>query len=484
LENETTQTKAIKLELEAEADAFEIIDSQSRICNWLYNHLLEHAQNLKNEGIQTGNFTQASVIYTKRGLRNLIPSLKKEKHFLKTVHSSPLKNAALRLSDAIQAHQKSKKGKRKGSAGWPKYRSWKSKWFSLFYDEPKKGFKVNGGELKLSLGINENKQRLSVTFRLKESHLLLNQNIRNLRVVKECDKYYAVFTVSVTVPEKKPVIRCIALDPNHKNLAYGVDTNGNAIEIEAPHWLKNHDKKIDELRRKRDRCQRKAKKVAVLDSEGKPTGKEYYKPSRRWTKLDKTLDRALNTCREQKKTNMYTIAHVLCRKYDCIGIGDYAPRGNGITTAMRRAMNNRSIIGEFKKVVHWVATKSGKTFLIYNEQGTTRTCHACKYAVPDGLAPSIRQWTCSECCCEHIRDENAAINGLRIVLRDIQIKKEEAYVSLVPGSGLVSVRERCAWRVLPSGVVTLCGGRDSMKKCSAKKLNQKHDAFGQNLVIS
>src|SRR4029077_18035853 len=212
-------------------------------------------------------------------------------------------------------------------------------------------------------------------FQLKEAHLLSNQNIRNLRIVKEYDRYYAVFIVSITVPIKKTVKRCIALDPNHKNLAYGVDTSGKAIEIESPHWLKKHDKKIDELKSKRDQCQRKAKKMAVLDSTGKPTGKEYYLPSRRWTKLNKTLERALHTCREQKKTTMYTAAHALCRQYDCIGIGDYAPHGNGITTCMRRAMNNRSLIGQFKEVLHWVATKSGKTFVQYNEQGTTRTCH-------------------------------------------------------------------------------------------------------------
>ena len=471
MDNLAEHNKAIKLELKAiDGSGFQIIDSQSRICNWLYNHLLERADGLKKEAIQTGNFEQAKTIYSKRGLRNLIPAIKQEKPFLKSVHSSPLKNAALRLSDAIQAHQKSKKGLRKGAAGWPNYRSWKYDWFSLYYDEPRKGFKVNGNELTLSLGVNENQKRLVVTFQLKEATLLLNQKICNLRIVKEYDKYYAVFTLSITVPVKKPVKQCIALDPNHKNLAYGVDTAGKAIEIESPHWLKKHDKKIDELKSKRDRCERKAKKMAVLDATGKPTGKEYYLPSRRWIKLNKTLERALRTCREQKKTSMYTTAHALCRRYDCIGIGDYAPQGNGITTAMRRAMNNRSLIGQFKEVLRWVATKSGKTFIEYNEQGTTRTCHACLYVVSGGLAPSIRQWTCPGCCSDHFRDENAAINGLRIVLRDISLetKKEGIDVSPVPSSGLVFVKERCAWRVLPSGVVTVRGGIDSMKNAAPR----------------
>ena len=298
MESRAGYNKVVKLELEAVSDStFQIIDSQSRICNWLYNHLLELTDSLKKEAIQTGDFTQAKVIYSKRGLRNQIPALKGKNHFLKTVHSSPLKNTALRLSDAIQAYQKSRKGLRKGASGWPGYRSWKRDWFSLFYDEPKKGFKVNSNKLTLSLGVDENQKRLSAAFKLKEAHLLLNQTIRNLRIIKEYNTYYAIFTVSIVVPEKKPIKQYIALDPNHKNLAYGVDNNGKAIEIESPHWLKKHDKKIDELKSKRDRCQRKAKKITST------TGKDYYLPSRRWTKLNQTLERALHTCREQKKDN-------------------------------------------------------------------------------------------------------------------------------------------------------------------------------------
>ena len=44
---------------------------------------------------------------------------------------------------------------------------------------------------------------------------------------------------------------------------------------------------------------------------------------------------------------MYTVAHKLCAHYDYIGIGDYTPKGEGLFTAMRRSMNNRSLIGQF-----------------------------------------------------------------------------------------------------------------------------------------
>jgi len=451
-------TKAIKLTLEGDVQSFLSLDGQSRICNWLYNHLLETANDLKTTFIQSGDLTLAKTIYTERGLRDLIPSLKEEKPFLRSVHSSPLKNTALRLSNSIQAHQKAKKGKRKGVSGWPKFLSWNAKWFSLFYDEPEKGYKICGDLLTLSLGMGEGK-RSSLQFKIIDAHLLKGFQTRNLRIVKNGNTYSAVFTVQVELPEKKPVKRVIALDPNHKNFMYGVDTQGKAVEVAAPHWLKTYDKRIDELKSKRDRCLKKAKKGVVTDSKGQPTGKEFYIASKRHQKYQKALEQALHKRREQTKTFMFTLAHRFCRDYDCIGIGDYVPNGQGITTAMRRAMNNRSLIGRFKDILSWTALKSGKTSFEYDEKGTTRTCYDCGYVVEGGLSPNIRIWQCPACQAKHVRDENAAQNGLRKVLRDLQTKGE-ALASLVPCSGLVSIVERWAWRVLPSGIKSILRGRE------------------------
>lgn len=445
-------TKVIKLQLEALKENFRSLDGQSRICNWLYNRLLQKANTLRQEFIQTRNTELAKTLYTERGLRNLLPSFKEEFPFLKSVHSSPLKNAALRLSQAIQTRQQSKKGKRRGKeVGWPRFRAWQASWFSLLFDEPNKGFKILGDQLQLSLGMGDERKRQSLSFTIKEAHLLKNQQIRNLRLVKQAGIYYAIFTVQVKLAETKPINRIIALDPNHKNLAYGVDTQEHAVEIAAPHWLKLYDKRIDELKSKRDRCDKRSKKVIVTDQQGKPTGKEIQLPSKRWQKYHRTLEKALHKRREQTKTFVYTLSSKLYQKYDCIGIGDYTPDGNGITTPMRRSMNNRSLIGRFKEALKWVALKSGKTFIEYDEKGTTRTCHCCNYANAKGLCPSIRTWECPDCQTSHMRDENAAQNGLKQVLRDLK-QKSETLVSLVPSSGLVSIIERWAWRVLPSGV--------------------------------
>jgi putative transposase len=474
--------KVFKLQLEADKDTWLVVDGQSRICNWLYNQLLEKANFFKQQFIDTGNAECSRIVYTKYGLRDLIPKLKKEHPFLKTVHSSPLKNSALRLTQTIQAYQKGKKGKRKNSTGWPSFQAWRAHWFSLYYDEPNKGFKITGDTLELSLGADKNRKRLSVSLQIKDAHLLKGHAIRTLRIVKENGLYFAICAVQGVLPVKKPIKTAIALDPNHKNMVYGVATNGKAIEVEAPRWLQAHDKRTDELKSRRDRCNKKAKKMLAVDSEGQPTGREYYLSSREWEKRNRVLERHLHTSREQKKTYMYTLAHSLCQEYDFIGIGNYAPDGTGVTTSMRRAMNNRSLIAQFKEILSWTCAKSGKTFVEYDEKGTTRTCSRCYYVLPQGLSPSIRNWQCPECKKDHHRDENSAINGLKRILRDLETKKSEMEISQVPCSGLVSVEERWAWRVLPSGVVKRCAGEEQQVRLATPRNEiESAIAFGQKV---
>jgi putative transposase len=453
----------LKIEVEMDPETERILDSQSKICNWLYNHLLERTNRLKDQFIASGGQDDeaARIIYSRYGLRDQVPSLKREYPFLKSVHSSPLKNTALRLSSAVHEHQKSRQGKRRGkSVNWPRFRSWKRKWFSLEYEEPWKGYSLEGQALKLSLGVDREGRRLRVTVNLKEPLPISPDQVKALRIVKELGVFYAVFTVERIAPEpqveaEKP-LRVIALDPNHKNLAYGVGTDQRAIEIENLAVLKKLDWRIDELKAKRDRCQRRSKLVEFVREDG--SVHRHWEPSRRWKRYNQALQRAYRKRRDQTKTYLYTVANALNRQYEVIGVGDYAPHGGGLSTGMRRAMNNQSLIGRFKRVTKWVARKSGRLYLEFDEYGTTRTCCVCGLIVDGGIPPDVREWSCASCGSSHIRDENAAQNGLRKVRQ-----------TLVPGSGLVpqgerlrqppiEVAARWTWRVTPTGVVQLPGG--------------------------
>jgi len=447
----------LKIKLEVDSRTAAVLDSQSKICNWLYNHLLERAHELRARFVVSdGQDSEAALaVYSRRGLRNLIPGLKRERPFLKAVYSSPLKNAALRLSRAIHEYQKSRRGERKGQeVDWPHFRSWKGKWFSLEYEEPWKGYRVEGQTLHLTLGVDRQDRRLTVTGRLATPLPFPKTRVKSLRIVKEHGEFYAVFTVERDLPEgsqekEDPTpLRVIACDPNHKNLVYGVGTDGQAIEVENCPVLRRLDQRIDELKARRDRCKRRSRLIEFVREDG--SVHHHWEPSRRWKRYDRALQAARRKRRDQTKTYLYTVSNALCRGYDLIGVGHYAPRGGGISRGMRRAMNNQSLIGRFKRVMEWTARKSGREYIGFDETGTTRTCSHCGAVVDSGIPPDVREWTCASCGSAHIRDENAAQNGLRRVRK-----------TLVPGSGptpAVEVSVRWTWRVAPTGVIALPRG--------------------------
>lgn len=398
----------IKLKLLPTEEQERILDGQSKICNWLYNFLIEEANRLRNQFRSTQDEKIGLTLYTEHGLRDLIPDLKEQHPFLKTIYNKHLKAAGDRISRTIRRQQTNKKLKRKKISGWPKFRSWKQDWFSLYYDEPFIGFKIEENELILSLGKDRDNKRLHLSIPIKETARLSGKKIKTLEVIKEYGKFYACFVVDEIDKPKKPIEKVIAIDPNHKNIGYGVDDLGNAIEVRnVKRLIKRHQKTIDYLKSRRDQCERKAKEVEL------PNGNSVYISSRRWTHFNQALQRAYRKRREQIKHLLFALGNRLFREYDLIFMGDYTPHpGTGISKGMRRSMNNESLIGKLKLILKHLALRSGKHYEEYNERNTTKTCHGCGIK-NENLTVNDRSWKCLECGLDHIRDENAALNGLK-----------------------------------------------------------------------
>ncbi len=278
-----------------------ILDSQSKIANWLFNELLEQANALRKQYRETQDKQVGLTLYTERGLRNLIPGLKGKHPFLKVVYSSVLKNAALRLSKAIRDYQDGKHGRRANIVNWPKFRAWKRSWFSLQYDEPWKGYALCGRTLTLTLGQDAAGQQLRVKLALTEAlpPWVNHEYIRQCRIVKEGHRYLVIFSVERLLPNGKPLSpdKVVALDPNHKNFAYAVGTDGKATEIQNPYFLKTLDKRIDQLKSKRDKCKKRSKLITRAD------GSQFWLPSRRWLMLNARLQEVYRKRRDRSPTS-------------------------------------------------------------------------------------------------------------------------------------------------------------------------------------
>ena len=386
----------------------QILDGQSKICNWLYNHLLELC---RHDYYENNN---ENKLLSGRNLRDQVPKLKEDYPFLKTAHSSVTKNAALRLKVAYEKFFKEQ------DINPPKFRAWKKKWFSLFYDEPDKGFKVfYDNRLQINLGVDEENRRLKVIGKLKESlNLRTTDRIQTFRLCKQQGgRFYAVFTIKrQPIKEKSQnCTRWIAIDPNHKNFFTAVDYQGNSFEFKKLPQLKYWDKVIDRLKSKRDKTLRKAKK---RKSKG---DKVYFLASKRWERLNKALNKAYHRRREQIKQAMYVVANDLAKNYDYVVIGNYTPSTDtAIYDNMHRSMLNQEVLGQFRKILLWVFERSNKYGAVIDEKNTTKICCICDYEEKKG--PDVRQFICVGCGTKLSRDINSAVN----------IAKKD---DLLPGSG-------------------------------------------------
>ncbi|WP_164667475.1 RNA-guided endonuclease InsQ/TnpB family protein [Virgibacillus doumboii] len=400
-----TYNKKIRLVVSNENS--QLLDSQSRICNWLYNQLLEAVEADSGNG-------NVNKLLSGRNLRNEVPKIKKENPFLCKVHSSPLKNTALRLKDAYDRFFDKTLSNKK-----PKYRSWKKKWFSLYYDEPKKGFKLFcPNELSLTFGKltdEELKEAKKIDKKVTKSiHIKVGlvegvvlsetESIKTLRITKDLDSYYAIFTIEDSREiEQIAGQSFIVFDPNHKNLAVGLGSDGKSFELKSMNTLlKYWDKRIDEIKAKRDKCEKLNRLICTENV-------TYFEPSKRWKRLNRALIKAELKRREQMKTLLFSYAHYFSKRYDAIYIGDYTPTPDVAKFGtMRRAMLNQTPVGRFRNILYWVQTKNGKYYAKVDERDTTKTCCVCGHQ--EKKEPSIRSFTCVNCGTTLSRDINSTVN--------------------------------------------------------------------------
>ena len=414
-----------------------MLDGQSKICNWLYNQLLAACQKDYKE-----NNNELQLLEG-RNLRNYGVSLKGKHLFLNTVFSSVLKDPAERLLKAFTSFFK-------GNTGYPHFRSWKKKWYSLIYDEPNKGWELQRDGTKLSISLGDipglpkekGKRNPSIIGKLGETVVLKEGEVfKTLRICKQQgNKFYAIFTVEHCSQEelackevmsayrkecnlakkekrKKPEkpkleekqmeipkdISWIALDPNHKNFFVGVDHEGNSIEFTKLQMIKYWDTTIDTLKSLRDVCEKNYKKRKTEH------GSSYTIHSSRWNRVNKALNIAYHKRREQIKTALYSIAHELYRRYDLVIIGDYTPtNGTARFDNMKRSMLNQEKIGEFRRILEWVAAKLQKHYIMVNERNTTKECCVCGHMKKKD--PDVRNFTCEKCETILKRDTNSAVN--------------------------------------------------------------------------
>jgi putative transposase len=115
-------------------------------------------------------------------------------------------------------------------------------------------------------------------------------------------------------------------------------------------------------------------------------------------------------------------ASELLRKYDVVGIGDYR-----IGTGSFQKAKHDHAISQFVSICEDKARLSLTPRFVYgsvNEAYTTQRCNICKNLTGPKNDCSVREWTCSICGTNHLRDVNAAkeIKDLTLTLHREYVK--------------------------------------------------------------
>jgi putative transposase len=469
------KTVAVKLRLDLDLETRGRLDGQSRIANWLWNNLLEQA-NLTRDRIWVANKTKGGAeladiyfLYGEHKLRDYMVGLKETKPFLKALFSSPTKNVALRLSRAIRDTRDPVISHRKTRLGWPKFNKWGKDWFSLEYDEPSKGYQLLPGGLELRLGRDQDQHKLKLFLPFHESRpdFIKPELVKALRIVKEHEIYYAILTVNRTLVAQKPLPakpKVIVFDPGHISPLTGYDTDHQVFKLERPTFIRTNDQSIDETKSRRDHCQRRAKRVytpSSLADDGIPTNqkKYYWLASRRWRYYNGKLQKLNARRQEQLTTWANTWANYFYSIYDACAMGNYSPDGQGLNRWMRRSMNNQSAIGALRKALKWVALRSGKKFLDFDEYDTTKTCAQCLYILPAKIEPGIETWICPHCQSLNDRDGNAAINGFLKIMEDYP----ELHLDNPRSGSDQLVQTSGTWRLTKAGLISKINSTSEQK---------------------
>ena len=356
-----------------------LIDSQSKIANWLYNHYLAVSIRYYRLYHKTLTYCRMNHSFSKF----------KDKHpFLKTVNNTVLKNTLRTLEKSFKSFfRRLKKGDNK--AGFPKFKSWKLKWRNLEYDKGC-GFKLfDKKTLKLNFGRVLNKETgkkfiPSITINLKEE---IEVNPQQVTITKTYNKYYACFRCEREKPKIKQDGNIVSLDLNQSNLFAMVNDKSESVIMGKPKIATYFDKQLDNVKSKRDKCK---------------------KHSRRFEYLNKTISRLYKKRREQIKLCVYTIAHRIAQTSKLVLIGDYVPFKSGIKN-INKGVITKGLVGKFRQTLLWVCKKLGVETKLVNEYLTSKTCHKCGN-VKANLSLKDRVYKCNNCGLIIDRDVNSAIN--------------------------------------------------------------------------
>ena len=340
------------------------------LCRWTYNETLAYRKNF---------FEQEGKSISKYETHNLLPEWKKNKPELKGVFSQTLQNVQERVDLAFKAFF------RRVKAGeTPRYPRFKGKgWYDSF-TYPQLGFKLLSGKLRLSK-IGDIKIKL---------HRPIEGKIKRLTVRRSSTgKWFACFSVEIDDHPKPPWKDglMVGIDVGLESFA----TLSNGEKIDNPRFFRSEEKALAKANRRLSK---------------------YEKGTFERRKALKVIQRTHERIANRRYNFAHQVSHNLVERFGLIAFEDLS-----ITNMLKNHCLAKSISDAAWRMLvittSYKAESAGSMVVLVDPRNTSQLCSRCGLKVTKSLSDRVHG--CPQCGLVMDRDENAAINILRLGLQSL-----------------------------------------------------------------
>ncbi|PKL57296.1 MAG: transposase [Methanomicrobiales archaeon HGW-Methanomicrobiales-6] len=360
--------KSYRYRLSPTTSQVTLLERTLEICRWVYNDTLALRKNAWEQDQRSVSLYETNKILTE---------WKRERPELKQVHSQVLQNAQMRIDLAFKAFFRRLKSGEK--PGYPRFKG-KGRYDSFAY--PQSGFVLNEDRLHLAK-IGDLRVFL---------HRPVEGTIKTLTIRRSATgKWYACFSVEYEpnpAPQKETTV---GVDVGLESFA----TFSNGEKIENPRFFRTDEKALAKAQRRLSKAEKgtperkKARQIVAHVHE-------------------RIANRRLNFAHQTSRQ--------LVNRFGTIVFEDL-----NISNMQKNHCLAKSIAdvawNQFVTITTSKAEDAGSQVILVNPRNTSQMCSRCGMIVVKNLSDRVH--SCPHCGLELDRDQNAAINILRLGLQSL-----------------------------------------------------------------
>ncbi|MDQ4119881.1 MAG: transposase [Acidobacteriota bacterium] len=339
-----------------------VFEQWLELCRELYNAALQERRDAwKLNRVSITRFEQERQFTEVKQIREDIDQL----------NSKVCREQLIRLDKRFQVFFQSIKNGKK--AGYPRFKG-KSRFQSFTFNDVK------------SFRVGDNKLFLSKIGKIKiKLHREIEGKIKTVTIKRDCGKWFAIFAVECESKLLSKSESQIGIDVGLKNFA----TLSNGETIENPRYFETAQMQLRKAQRKISRRK---------------------KGSKRCNKARFLVKKIHEKIRRQRADFQHKQSRELINNFGLIAVEDLSLTGLGKSRLAKQIKD--AAWGSFFQKLAYKAESAGRVVVKVNPRNTSQNCSGCGLKVEKTLPTRIHD--CKSCGLVLDRDENAAINILRL----------------------------------------------------------------------